>query len=148
LAEQRNYGEAEQSRLTAKISANFACVLPHFHRVDVFGSRGTFLHVPGTGGTDSDESSGLLFTSRDPEEPPTIVDLPYPAVPKWTLLPEFNRVISGEGGLGIPEQDVLDVLAVCLAIDESRHEGQPVDVFYERVLPRGARREEVGEVRL
>jgi predicted dehydrogenase len=136
------------SGLTAKISANFACVFPHFHRVDVFGSRETFLHVPGTGGTGSDESSGLLFASRDPEETPTIVDLPYPAVPKGALLPEFNRVVLGSGLLDVPEQEVLDVMAVCLAIDESRRKGWPVDVVYEPVLSRRAWPDEAGEVRL
>ena len=135
------------SGLTAKISANFACVLPHFHRVDVFGSRETFLHVPGTGGTGSDGSSGLLFTSRETEETPTIVDLPYPAVPKAALLHEFNRVILGAGVLDISEQEALDVMAVCLAMDESRREGRPVDVVYEQVLPRRAWRDEAGEVR-
>ena len=135
------------SGLTAKVSANFACVLPHFHRVDVFGSDATFLHVPGGGGTGSDASNGLLFTSRDPASPPTVVDLPYPAVPKGALLPEFNRVIFGSGAPDIPEQEVLDVMAVCLAIDESRRSGCAVEVTYEQVTPRQVRPDEAGEVR-
>jgi predicted dehydrogenase len=135
------------SGLTARVSANFACVLPHFHRVDVFGSEATFLHVPGPGGTGSDGSVGLLFTSRDPADAPTVVDLPYPAVPKGVLLPEFNRVIFGAGVPDIPEQEVLDVMAVCLAIDESRSTGCSVEVTYEQVTPRQARLDEAGDVR-
>jgi predicted dehydrogenase len=134
------------SGLTAKVSANFACVLPHFHRVDVFGSDATFLHVPGVGGTGSEASKALLFTSRDPASPPTVVDLPYPAVQKGALLPEFNRVVFGTGVPDIPEQEVLDVMAVCLAIDESRSKGYAVEVTYEQVTPRHARLDEAGEV--
>jgi predicted dehydrogenase len=135
------------SGLTAKVSANFACVLPHFHRIDVFGSDATFLHVPGPGGTGSDGSSGLLFTSRDSAQAPTVVDLPYPAVPKGALLPEINRVFFGAGVPDIPEQEVLDVMAVCLAIDESRSTGCAVEVTYEQVTPRQARLDEAGEGR-
>ncbi len=135
------------SGLTAKVSANFACVLPHFHRVDVFGTEATFLHVPGARGTGFGESKGLLFTSRDPDEAPTVIDLPYPAVPKGALLPEFNRVIFGSGVPDIPEQEALDVVAVCLAIDESRSTGNSVELTYEQVAPRQARPEKAGEVR-
>jgi predicted dehydrogenase len=121
--------------MTAKVSANYACVLPHFHRIDVFGSLGTFIHVPiGSIGRDESNqgqwSSASSFHSRDPMELPNAIKLPYPAVPKGTLVANFNEVISGTGTLEVNEQEALDALAVCLAIDSSIQAGQPIAVQY------------------
>lgn len=126
------------SGMTAKVSANYACVLPHFHRIDVFGSLGTFIHVPiGSIGRDESNqgqwSSAFSFHSRDPMEPPNAIKLPYPAVPKGTLVANFNEVISGTGILEVNEQEALDALAVCLAIDSSIRAGQPISVDYAQI---------------
>ncbi len=127
------------SGMTAKVSANYACVLPHFHRVDVFGSLGTYIHVPVRSAVAKDEplegdwSSAFVFQSRDPMEPPVAIDLPYPAVPKGTLIANFNEVLLGTAKLEINEQDVMDTLAVCLAIDASVKEVGPTEVDYRRL---------------
>jgi len=134
------------SGLTAKVSANFACVLPHFHRLDVFGSQATFLNLPGSRGAGTETSTGLLYTSREPSRTPALIGLPYPGVTKGVLLPQFNSVISRGGAPDIPEQEVLDAMAVCLAIDESRDAGSAVEVQYEAVTPRQARLNKAGHV--
>jgi predicted dehydrogenase len=125
------------SGLTAKVSANFASVGPHFHRLDVFGTEATFMNIPkaplSAGGPP--ESTGLLLTGADPGTA-TEIDLPYPAVPKGSLLPEFSlAVLTGEP-TAISEQDALDALAVCLAIDESVGAREPVEISYETVTAR------------
>lgn len=124
------------SGMTAKVSASFACVLPHFHRIDVFGSLGTFLHVPiaslGQGIDSSEEawSSAAHFHSRDSMTPPKFINLPYPKVPKGVLVANFNEVISGVEQPEVSEQEALDALAVCLAIDAAIESEQPVPVEY------------------
>lgn len=124
------------SGLTAKVSANFAGVLPHFHRVDIFGAEASFFHVPGSVSPGSSPSEGRLFVSREPSRACRTLDLPYPAVPKGVLLPTFNQVILGSGQPDITEQEALDVMAVCLAIDESVQVRGPVDVAYPRLTAR------------
>ncbi len=66
-------------------------------------------------------------------EPPVAIDLPYPAVPKGTLIANFNEVLLGTAKLEINEQDVMDTLAVCLAIDASVKEVGPTEVDYRRL---------------
>ena len=130
------------SGMTAKVSANYACVLPHFHRIDVFGSLGTYIHVPVSSAiaiNDSLEgewSSAFVFQSREATEPPVAIDLPYPATPKGTLIANFNEVLSGSAKLEISEQDAMDVLAVCLAIDASVKSAGPRDIEYRQMPQR------------
>ena len=142
------------SGMTAKISANFACVMPHFHRVEVFGTEGTFFNVPydvSDAGTSSTQevpgirSVGAQFQNRDPEILPRQLDLPYPAVPKGILLPQFASAISGTGELAITEQEALDVTSVCLAIDQSARHRVAVQVEYVLVTARQRPNQRVGE---
>ncbi len=122
------------SGITAAVSANYACVLPHFHRVEVYGTSGTFLNVPPLGPTPED-SAAYRYSSRDPEVPPLRLDLPYPAVPKGVLIPRFVRTIRGEDP-EISEQAVVDAVVVALAVDDAVRSGERVAVSYPHVLPR------------
>lgn len=130
------------SGMTAKVSANYACVLPHFHRLDVFGTLGTYIHAPvrsavaENGPQEGDWSSAFVFHSREAKDPPVAIDLPYPATPKGTLIANFNEVLSGTAKLEISEQDAMDVLAVCLAIDASVKDAEPREVLYRQMTDR------------
>ena len=119
---------------TAKISANYAAIGAHFHRLDVFGTKGTFVNVPA--GSDTPDaaatSSGLLLRGPDPGTVERVT-APYPHVPKGVLIPEFTQAIITGGDAPITEQAALDALAVCLAMDESV---ATVRVAYEAVPPR------------
>ena len=130
------------SGMTAKISANYACVLPPFHRLDVFGSLGTYINVPVSSVMANNEpvegewSSAYVFHSRETTSPPVTINLPYPATPKATLIANFNEVLSGTAKLEISEQDAMDVLAVCLAIDASAKNAGPMDIEYCQIPQR------------
>jgi hypothetical protein len=80
-------------------------------------------------------STGLLLTGADPGTG-TEVSLPYPAVPKGSLLTEFTLATLTGSPTAVSEQDALDALAVCLAIDESVSAREPVDISYETVFAR------------
>ena len=142
------------SGMTAKVSANFACVMPHFHRVEVFGTEGTFFNVPfdvpDANSTINQESPGIRsvgahFQSRNPSILPTQIDVSYPAVPKGILLPQFAAAIAGTGELAISEQEALDVTSVCLAIDTSARHRVAVRVEYLTVIGRKRANQKVGE---
>lgn len=122
------------SGITSAVSANYACVLPHFHRVEVYGTTGTFLNLPNLGLEPSD-SAAYYYSSRDPEVPPLRLDLPYPAVPKGVLIPRFVDTIRGDQA-EISEQAAIDAVAVALAVDDAVLSGKTVQVSYPHVLPR------------
>jgi len=130
------------SGMTAKVSANYACVLPHFHRLDVFGTLGTYIHAPVRPAVaendplEGDWSSAYVFHSREEMEPPVAMNLPYPATPKGSLIANFNEVLSGTEKLEISEQDAMDVLAVCLAIDASVKDAAPRTIEYRQIAAR------------
>lgn len=122
------------SGITSAVSANYACVLPHFHRVEVYGTTGTFLNLPNLGLEPSD-SAAYYYSSRDSGVPPLRLDLPYPAVPKGVLIPRFVDTIRGDQA-EISEQAAIDAVAVALAVDDAVLNGKTVQVSYPHVLPR------------
>ena len=127
------------SGMTAKVSANFANVCPHFHRVDVFGTGGTFMNLqaPNTSALESEqnewldtdwETSALYFSSRHPRVFPKTLSLAYPSVEKSVLLREFIESILGDGEPSVSQREALDAVRVCLAIDQSVQEKLPISV--------------------
>ena len=64
-----------ESGMIGKVSANFGCVYPHFHRLTVYGTKATFEN-----GTDA----GRLWRSRDPAEPRKGSSTPTLAPPRET----------------------------------------------------------------
>ena len=99
-----------------KMGVNFGCVQPHFHRVLLYGTEGTFENaVP----------SALLYRSRDADVPPEKINSAYPGVDKGDLLPSFVDAILGRGQALVEEADVFAAMSACLAIDKSVRTGKP-----------------------
>ncbi|MGE4538356.1 MAG: Gfo/Idh/MocA family protein [Desulfovibrio sp.] len=108
--------------LMVKITANGGCVHPHFHRLAVFGSEGTFLHEPGA-------QTWIGREGRTCRETGTDV---YPARERRPEL-VFSFVDSivdpGRPAL-VSEDDVFAAMSVCHAAERSRREGGEVPVAY------------------
>jgi len=103
-----------------KVSANFGCVQPHFHRVLLYGTEATFENaVP----------SALLYRSRDVGVPPEMINSAYPGVDKGDLLPSFVDAILGRGRALVEEADVFAAMSACLAINRSVRSGKPELVY-------------------
>jgi predicted dehydrogenase len=107
--------------MTATLTANFGCVLPHEHALSVYGTEATFRN---------DWSGGHLCTTRDPSVAPEPVDLPHPGADKGDLLPAFVDAILDAGEPEIPIDDVFRAVSVCLAVERSSVEREPVAVEY------------------
>ncbi len=105
----------------AKVSANFSCVHPHFHRLSLFGTRATFQN-----GLDC----GWLFESRDQAVPPQRIELPYPGYQKGDLIHSFLEDIMGTGHAEVGVEDVFNTMSVCLAVEQSRQSGKVEEVEY------------------
>jgi predicted dehydrogenase len=106
---------------TAKISANFACVAPHHHRLSVFGTEATF---------EQGHVGAAYFTSRDPAAPPELLADAYPGAAKGDMLPSFVAHILDGSEPDVSHKDVLDAMAVSLAIERSHNSGRPEKVRY------------------
>jgi predicted dehydrogenase len=99
----------------AKIAANFGCVYPHFHRLVVYGTEGTYENAL---------PHALRYTSRDPGRPPEQVDDSYPGIGKGDLVPSFVDAVMGRGRAVVDEMDVFAALSVSFAIDRAIGSGQ------------------------
>jgi predicted dehydrogenase len=108
-----------ESGMVGKISANFGCVYPHFHRLSVYGTKATF---------ENGQTAGLLWRSRDPKLAPESLTSAYPGVDKGDLIPSFVDAILGNGEAAVTEQEVLSAMAVGLAIDLSLGERRMVKI--------------------
>lgn len=109
--------------MLGKVTANFGCVYPHFHKLSVYGTEATF---------ENGREAASLYNSRDREVPDIrMVDTAYPGISKGDLIPGFIDAIRGTGRAEIEEEDVFATMAVCLAIDRSLREGAPVGVDCE-----------------
>ncbi len=105
----------------AKVSANFPCVYPHFHDVVVFGTDATWRNAP---------DMARLYRSRDPEAAPEELDDPYPGSFKGDLIPSFVASLLDGRDAEVPGGDVLDAMAVSLAIERAAVTGQPQSIAY------------------
>ncbi len=108
-----------RSEATAKVTANFGCVFPHHHNLSVYGTAATFVH---------DRQGARVYTSRDPDAVPQVVDDPYPGADKGDMLPAFVAAILDGGEPDVSAADVLDVMEVALAVEKSARTGQTVEV--------------------
>jgi len=105
----------------AKVSANYPCIYPHFHDVVVFGTEGTWRNAP---------DMARLYRSRDPQTLPEELDDPYPGSFKGDLIPSFVASLLDGSDAEVPGGDVLDAMAVSLAIERAVTTGQPQPIAY------------------
>jgi predicted dehydrogenase len=110
--------------LVAKVTANFGCVAPHFHRVSVYGSRGTF---------QQSHCGASYIHSRDPLIPPTALNDDYPGSEKGDMLPSFVGAILDGTTPDVTAQEVIDVMSISLCIEKSITTGLPERVTYKQI---------------
>ncbi len=103
--------------MLGKLSANFGCVYPHFHKVSVYGTEATFENGP---------VEASLIRSRDRNVKPEQLDAAYPGIEKGDLIPNFIDSIRGTACAEIEEDELFAAMEVCLAIDRSWREGIPI----------------------
>ncbi len=102
-----------------KLSANFGSVHPHFHGLNIFGTRATFMN-----GIDH----ARLFTSRDPQVSPEKITSAYPGTHKGDLIGSFVGSIVAGTKADVTADDVLTTMSVSLAVEEAVRRGGVVSV--------------------
>ncbi|MBA2587456.1 MAG: Gfo/Idh/MocA family oxidoreductase [Alphaproteobacteria bacterium] len=106
---------------TAKVTANFPSVVPHHHRLSVYGTQATF---------EQSHTGAAYFHSRDPAAMPEAVTDAYPGAAKGDMLPSFIAHVLDNGEPEVTKSNVLDAMAVSLAIQRSLASGQPEKIRY------------------
>ena len=112
------------SGCTMSLTSNFGSVTPHHHKLCVYGTEGTF---------EQTHTNASYFFSRDPTVEPEKVDSPYPGTCKGDLLYDFVDSIIGDKQPLIKAQEMVDIMSVALAIDESIKNQKSQIIEYLRV---------------
>lgn len=107
--------------MTAKVGANFGCVCPHHHTLSVFGTQGTFVHG---------RQGGAFYHSRDPQAAVEELRLEYVREAKLGVQQAFIAHILDGVPPEVSQADVLNAMAVSLAIERSLRTAQWETVRY------------------
>jgi len=105
----------------AKVSANFGCVYPHFHKLSVYGTKASY---------ENNMPVAKLYKTNDPDISADDIDTKYPGMTKGDLIPGFIDAILGRGKAVVEEDDVFSAMSVCLTINKSLITGKPEFVNY------------------
>ena len=90
------------------------------HALELYGTKLTFVN---------DMPHGKLFRCDQPEDEEAMT-VPYPAIEKGDLLPDFIAAIREGREPNVSARDVFRVMDVCLAAWESVEKGRTVPVSY------------------
>jgi len=108
--------------MVAKISASGGCVHPHFHKVEVWGTKQTFVH---------DINGTSLITSCDFRQKPLEIHKDYPGKQKGEIIYSFiDSILSNVSQALVPPEDVFKTMSVCFAAEEAIKKGRPVTIKY------------------
>jgi len=108
-----------KSGVVAKVSANFGCQRPHFHALEVYGTRKAFINRA---------DAAEVWDSTEKDAPPSLMETPYRDYQKPELIGSFLDWILGKGQPIVPPEDVFRAVGICFAIEEAVATGSPVRV--------------------
>lgn len=112
-----------KNNMIVKITGNGPCVHPHFHGINIFGSKKTFLH----------NHESTKFYSKNKENKLDIKDTFYPAKNKrFEVLNSFIcGVIKNNSKIfNVDTQSVYDVMKICLSAEESMKKKRRIKINY------------------
>ncbi|MGE5417643.1 MAG: Gfo/Idh/MocA family protein [Acidobacteriota bacterium] len=110
-----------KSGMVGKVAANFGCVFPHFHCLNIYGTKATFVN---------DLHDGRLFKSSDSKEPPERIVEEYPGTSKGEVIHSFVDYILTEQPPLVTKEEVFNSMSVCFAVEKSMSGHGSVAVEY------------------
>jgi predicted dehydrogenase len=108
-----------ESGAIARVNANFACIHPHFHAVEVYGTEGTFINGL---------EHATLWTGDRSDPQPTRIESAYPGVEKGDLIPSFVEAILHGTQPIVTADEVFETMDVLFAIERSKTLCEPVEL--------------------
>jgi predicted dehydrogenase len=109
--------------MTAKVAANLGCVCPHHHQLGVYGTAGTFIHG---------QQGGVLYRSRDPQADIEKVQMTYSREAKADVQRSFVAHILDGRPPDVSIAEVMNAMAVSLAVERSLRSHRWEPVIYAR----------------
>ena len=103
-----------------KITSNFGCVYPHFHKLNIYGSKKTFENY---------YDYGKVFYKRD-NKCFKKIDLPYKKFSKGDLLKDFVFDFKNKLNRNKYISDVFKTLSVCFSIEDSLKTKKKIDIKF------------------
>jgi len=110
-----------ESGIIGKVAANLGCVFPHFHVLNIYGTKSTFVNGL---------EYGTLFESSDPTQAARKITAPYPGIEEGGLIYSFVDSILDRSQAEVTEEDIFKTMSVCFAIEEATHQSGSVVVRY------------------
>ena len=108
--------------IIANINANGGCVHPHFHKLSVYGTQGTFAH---------DINGAWLFKTRDPDHGAQEIMEAYPGEDKHQVIHSFvDAIVNRDVEPLVPADDIFTVMSICFAAEDSVTRNIPVSINY------------------
>ena len=107
--------------MNGKFSVNLGCVYPHFHRLSVYGTKGTL---------ENDHRFAKHFTKPDPHLDYEVLNSDYPGVDKGDLIDNFIFSIQNDIEPHVGKKEIFDTMSACFAIEKSLSTGTPEKVNY------------------
>ena len=110
-----------KSGMIGKITSNYGCVFPHFHMLNLYGTKATFLN---------DLKAGRLLTKRDKDSSIQLMKEKYPGVHKGDLIYSFVESIMKGKKAQVSADDIFKAMSVCFAIEKATQKSGHVKVNY------------------
>jgi predicted dehydrogenase len=107
--------------MVGKVTANFSCVFPHFHTLNIYGTKATFINSL---------KNAALYTSRDPADPAEEITEAYPGEQNGEIIRSFIDFIANDSPPEVAADDIFRAMSVCFAIEKAAHQSGPVAVKY------------------
>ncbi len=108
-----------ESGVLGRLGANFGCVHPHYHAVEVYGTKASFVNG---------REQAIWYQER--ESPGEVMQQTNAGIAKGVLFSDFIDCIVDRREPIVCREDVFSAMSVCLAVEESVREGSPVTVRY------------------
>ena len=99
-----------KNNIIAKVTANFGSVTPHHHRLSVYGTNATFFQ---------NHEVGTYYFKRGDENEKREINLTFDKLNKINVLKNFISSILDKKNPDISKKEVLDVMAISLAVEKS-----------------------------
>ena len=95
---------------TQKLSCNFGCVYPHFHRMMIYGTRGTF---------EQSFNNEMVILKKGESYRALKLKEKYQKTNKGALIKNFIEGVIYDRALIVPQKDMLDAMKFCLKINNN-----------------------------
>lgn len=109
--------------MVAHVTAHGGCVHPHFHQVQIFGTRKTCIH---------NSLGGQWFDSSSPKKAPLAIKEEYPGkrTQRGVIHSFVDAILDETVQPIVPADDVFETMSVCFTIQKAIETGRVVRINY------------------